>query len=379
MTKTPVINSAQLLLMSVGSALVFPYTFMPILDSPPANQDVWVVLILAFVYILLINAPLLFLMNKFRGMNVNEMAETVLGKLIGKVASILWVLFFLYCFTACMLITAIFINLYIFPETPTWALFLFMIVPVSYAAYKGAGTIGRLATFIVSFIILTIIIFFVLGINKMDLKILQPVFADSTFAQLNQGAFLTASRYSEIMIFVVFSYFLKQKASIYKTYASALTVFAICFFLILIPTITVLGVKFAKHAWNPYFTYTRQVEAFGFIERVQSLNTVAWFPDALLKLLMYNFMGSYVLSGVVKSKSHKAFVIPMSIIAFIVCLLPAMNKSSTIELLRSDQVFPYIILPIIFVIPFIMVIIYFIRRRKIDNILQQKKESPMSE
>jgi len=352
---------------------VFPYTFMPILTAPPANQDAWVVLFMAFPYILAINASLLFLMNKFRGMNVNEMAETILGKFFGKAAAVIFILFFIYCFTACMLITAIFINLYIFPDTPTWALLLYMVVPISYAAYKGAGTIGRLSVFIVPFIMLTVIIFFVLGLDQMDLGSLQPVLADSTFLQLNEGAFLTGARYSEILIFLIFSFWLKQESSINKTYAAALVAFAVSFLLILIPTLTVLGVEFGKHAWNPYFLYTRQVGGYDFIQRVQSLNTLAWFPAALLKLMMYNFMGSYVFSGVVKAKSHKWFVIPISIIGCGLCMLPVLNKSSTVELLRSDKVFPFIVLPVTFVLPLIIVIVYFIRREKIRNILAQKK------
>ncbi len=373
MTKKPVINSAQLLLMSVGSALVFPYTFMPILSAPPANQDAWIVLFIALIYILIINAPMLFIINKFRGMTANEITETVLGKFFGKVVACIFVLFFIYCFMACMLITAVFINLYVFPETPTWALLLYMIVPVSYASYKGAGTIGRLAFFIVPFIMFTIVIFFVLGLKLMDLSTLQPVLADSTFLELNAGAFLTGARYSEILIFWIFSFWLNQQSNINKTYAGALSVFAVCFFLILLPTLTVLGVELGKHAWNPYFMYTRQVAGYDFIERVQSLNMLAWFPAALLKLTLYNFMGSYVFSGVVKAKSHKWFVIPISIIGFGACMISMLNKSSTVEFLRSDMVFPFIVLPVTFIIPVILVIVYFIRRKKIQKRLNQKK------
>ena len=38
-------------------------------------------------------------------------------------------------------------------------------------------------------------------------------------------------------------------------------------------------------------------------------------------------------------------------IGCVFCLLPAMNKSSTVELLRSDRIFPWVILPVIFVMP----------------------------
>jgi hypothetical protein len=61
-------------------------------------------------------------------------------------------------------------------------------------------------------------------------------------------------------------------------------------------------------------------------------------------------------------------------VAFIACLLPVMDKSSTVEMLRSDQVFPFIILPITIVIPVIMLIVYLIRRKKINLILSKRRE-----
>jgi len=375
MTKKPDITRAQLLCMAVLSSLVFPYTFLPILNSPPANQDVWIALLMSFVYILAINAPLLFLMNRFRGMNINEIVDTIVGGIAGKIVIIPFILFFIYCFTACLLITSLFINIYLFPGTPLWALLLFMAVPMCYTSYKGAGTIGRLATFIIPLILSTIVVFTLISLRYIDLNVFRPVLAESTFVQLNLGAFLTAARYSEILIFFVFSYFLKQKDSINKTYGGALAVFGISFFLILTTTMGVLGVDFAKLSWNPYYVFTRQMDLFGFIERMQSLNTLAWFPASLLKLTLYNYMASYVLSGVFRTGSHKYFVVPIAVAGFAVCLLPVMNKSSTVEFLRSDRVFPYIILPVIFIIPLLLIIVYLLRKSKIDPLIDKAKKA----
>lgn len=372
MLKKPIITSTQLLMLAVGSSLTFPYTFMPILNTPPGNQDVWIVLIITFVYILAINMPILYLMNKFRGINITEANDIILGKFFGKVAIIPLLLFFLFCYSACMLMMAMFINIYIFPDTPMWALLLSLAVPSCYAAYKGAGTIGRLACFLVPIMLFTIVLFFIFGLGEMDFNILKPVLADSTFLELNLGGFLTASRYSEILIFFVFSYYLGKKASINKTYATALVLFGISFFLMLLPTVLVLGVEYAKHSWNPYYAFTSQIEAFDFLERVQSINLLAWFPVSLLKLAMFNYMAGYVFSDLVKAKTYKYFVTPFAVIGFILCLLPIMNKSSTMEFLRSDKFFPWIVLPITLVIPLIVLIVYFVRRKKIDPVIKQK-------
>ena len=374
----PIITTVQLMMLAVGSALVFPYTFMPILNVPNSNQDVWFVLLLALVYILVINAPLLFLINKFRGLTVNQITETIMGKIIGKAAALVFVLFFMYCFIACSLITTHFMKSYLFSATPRWVLLLFSVVPVCYASYKGAGTIGRLSVFVVPFVMVTIVFFLLFGINKMDLSVFKPILADSTFLNLNLGAFLTASRYSEILIFFVFSCYLSKTASINKTYAVALVSFGVLFMLILVPTVAVLGVDLAKIDWNPYYVYTRQVNALSFLERLQAFNTLAWFPTTVLKLAIYIFMAARVLSLVFKAKSHKKFVIPITAIGFIACLIPFMSNSGTIKILSSDRVFPWVILPVTFVLPCLLIAVYLIRRKKLKPIIKKAQASAKS-
>lgn len=374
----PIITTVQLMMLAVGSALVFPYTFMPILNVPNSNQDVWFVLLLALVYILVINAPLLFLINKFRGLTVNQITETIMGKIIGKAAALVFVLFFMYCFIACSLITTHFMKSYLFSATPRWVLLLFSVVPVCYASYKGAGTIGRLSVFVVPFVMVTIVFFLLFGINKMDLSVFKPILADSTFLNLNLGAFLTASRYSEILIFFVFSCYLSKTASINKTYAVALVSFGVLFMLILVPTVAVLGVDLAKIDWNPYYVYTRQVNALSFLERLQAFNTLAWFPTTVLKLAIYIFMAARVLSLVFKAKSHKKFVIPITAIGFIACVIPFMSNSGTIKLLSSDRVFPWVILPVTFVLPCLLIAVYLIRRKKLKPIIKKAQASAKS-
>ena len=371
----PIITTVQLMMLAVGSALVFPYTFMPILNVPNSNQDVWFVLLLALFYILVINAPLLFLINKFRGLTVNQITETIMGKTIGKAAALVFVLFFMYCFIACSLITTHFMKSYLFSATPRWVLLLFSVVPVCYASYKGAGTIGRLSVFVVPFVMVTIVFFLLFGINKMDLSVFKPILADSTFLNLNLGAFLTASRYSEILIFFVFSCYLSKTASINKTYAVALVSFGVLFMLILVPTVAVLGVDLAKIDWNPYYVYTRQVNALSFLERLQAFNTLAWFPTTVLKLAIYNFMAARVLSLVFKAKSHKKFVIPITAIGFIACVIPFMSNSGTIKILSSDRVFPWVILPVTFVLPCLLIAVYLIRRKKLKPIIKKAQAS----
>lgn len=230
MEQKPTITAMQWSLLFVGCALAFPYTFMPIMSVPSANQDILIVFLLGMVFAVIFHMPLLFLMNKFRGFNAIEIGDVVLGKFFGKIPHLLFLVVCMFCFIACTMASIVFMKYYFFTYTPIWAMLLYIIIPVTYAAYKGAGTLGRLATILVPFIMLTILFYFILGFSHFDLRVFQPVLVDSKITQLALGGFFTAARISEILILYIFSYFLDQKVKIYKTYAKSILVFAICFF-----------------------------------------------------------------------------------------------------------------------------------------------------
>ena len=374
MNKKPVISKVQLTLLYVGSALIFPYTFLPLVNSPPKNQDVWIVAILSIVYAIIINIPTLFIMNKYRGLHLVQISELTLGNVWGKVTIIPIMLFSIFCYTACSLIICIFLNLYVFNQTPMWVLLVYTLLPPTYAAYKGAGTIGRISTLIVPPALISVVLFFIFGFEKMDMNALLPILADSNFLEINLGAFITASRYSEILIFLVFSYYLMENASINKAYFSALSIFNIAFLLIIIPTIAVLGMEYAKHVWNPYFTYTRLIQALNFLERVQALNLLVWFPAAMLKLSIFNYIASEITSKIVRAKTHKYFVFVFTGFAFIFCQLPFMNSSYTADMLRSDIVLPMAVFAVVFFVPLTILIAYLVKRKKLDVQIKQLAE-----
>ena len=277
MVNKPNITSIQLALLTGGSALMFPYTFLPIIRTPPANQDVWIVLLLSLVFIVILNTPLLIIMNKLRGLTINEVNDIIMGKYLGKVTVSTIALFGLFCYVMCTILSILFVMVYVMPNTPSWAILLMILVPTSYAAIKGAGTIARLATFIMPFVILTILVFFVMGIPDMKVDALLPIIASSTIWELVQGSFFTASRFTETLLFFVFVYFLTNQVSINRSYAKSIVLWGVSIMLLLIPVLLVVGSDFGKIVNNPYYIYTRQVGGDDVFHRVQSFNILAWF------------------------------------------------------------------------------------------------------
>ena len=69
---------------------MFPYSFMPVLRTGPANQDAWIVMLCSIVFIIALNAPFLILKNKFLNFDFVEMNEAILGKIGGKFVSLIY-------------------------------------------------------------------------------------------------------------------------------------------------------------------------------------------------------------------------------------------------------------------------------------------------
>jgi spore germination protein (amino acid permease) len=367
MIKQPHISALQLILLAVGSALMFPYTFMPIFNTVPKNQDIWIVLILSLFYMVLIDFPILYLIIKYKGLNFNQIYELISGKIIGKIISLITVLLLLMCYFVCLMSALHFINILIMPTTPMYALLILAVIPVTYISNKGAGVLGRLSLFIVPPIIVTVMIFGLAGLDLMELDNLKPILAESKFLEINKGALLTASRYSEINIFFIFSYFLKKEAKIPKIYITALLLYGLVFLIMLLCTILALTYDVASISINPYFIFTRQVQLYESIEKLQILNIFVWFPGTLLKLSLYSFMASYILSQIFVKVSRQKFSIALGVLVIILGATPALDKTTIYKFLSSDAVFPRVIFLTTFLIPLLVVIISFIRKKFIDE------------
>lgn len=366
------ITPAQLVLLTAGSALMYPYTFLPVLNTPPKNQDVWASMLMGVVYILIIGLPLLILSNRFKRIKTVDIFNLIFGKVISKVFLFLWCGFFLFCYTACLVMMVIFIKIYVLTSTPDWAVVLYLSIPAVYGATKGAGTIGRISMFIVPPVIFSIIFFFIFALPDMNINFIRPILAESSFLDFNVGGFLTAARYSEIIIFFVFTHYLIKKASVNKTFATSLGIFGISFFVILISVLLLLGYDYAREQWNPYFVFARQIETYDFLRRLQSVNLIIWVPMAMLKLMLYLYMFGHVMEGIFKTKTHKYFSIGAFVVGGILATMPMLNNMVNMRYLRSDEVFPFIVLPATVVVPLIMLITYLTKRKKIDKKIKKK-------
>ena len=272
-----------------------------------------------------------------------------------------------------MLASLQFVNITLLTETPMWAILLITLIPALYLASKGAGTLCRIAVFIVPVMIATIVVFFISSIELMEIESILPVLGEFTFLDILLGAISASARFSEMSAILIFSYYLPKNKNINKTIFTFLGAYILLLFLVVMPTILVLGYDVARLCFNPYFVFTRQVTFFKFIDRVQALNTLVWYPIAILKVALYCFLASVILSEIFNKPHKRATIIPfLGILPFILLLQPFIDRTFVVNFIISDAFFPWILGAILFIVPIIIILIYIIRHKTVKDMIERQ-------
>jgi len=363
MINTERLSLLQAILIIIISRLITAYTYLPVITTPPANQDMWIVILLAVIYTPILCTPLLYLSNRYESLTLLQYSEKILGRFAGKLTAMLYIAFLFFHCLLHLNIVAEFLGSAIMPETPPYATAAFMLVTCIYLVYKGLEPIGRVAEIFVPFALATIVLFTVLSIKDFNFQVFLPVFADSGIFEINYGALSIASRFSEVVILCMLIPNLKNKRDLNKAFYIALLTFTFFFAIITVSTQSVLGIEQAKHSNFPYFTFTSQVDVFDFIQRIESINVVTWFLGVFIKFSIYFYFASSGISQVLGVKSNKAFIIPMALIVYILALTLKLTKSVVADKILSYRVLPYISFFFIFGIPVILLIVHLIRKK----------------
>lgn len=361
------ITMLQLICLITISEIMHQYTYLPILHTIPENQDSWLTLVAFVPYVIILCLPILFLLNKFKNITFANMMTLILGKLGGKIAIFTFCLFFCFCNISCLALSVVFLKNYILLLTPTYAIVLTILIPVTYLCFKGLKTMCRLSIIAISSIIFITILFFLFSISQLNFQLLRPVMADTSFLTLNIGGFITASRFSDILILLVAASRLYNQKDVNRVFFMTVISYVLITLIILIPVLTLLGVGYGLQIFNPYYLFARQVEFYTFLQRSEVFVMVTWLSGAILKISIYHYLMSYYFAKIFNVKNYKPFIIPIVAFSFLLIILLGLDNSYIIGIIRSDAVFPWIVLFFILVVPIIILIVYFIRRKKIEG------------
>jgi len=358
------ISARQLILLIFISRITITLTYLPGLNSPPANQDLWLSDLVALIIQLIFAIPVYLLYKRFPNQSIIQYSQALFGK-AGKLLGLLLVWFFIHVGLLTLSQFNTYINSVIMPETPKLFFTISLTLTCAYAVSKGIKVLGRLSEIIAVLLMVSIVSLVLLLLKDMDFNEFLPILEKGPFPVIG-GGFTIATRTIEVLGLAMLLPKLSDTKKLKSVFIIGYSLIILFFIIMTMAPILVFGVENAKAQVFPFFTTIRIISVADFIERIDSIHFAVWVLGAFVKVSFYYYLAVLGLSQVFQLQSYKPLIIPAAALIVPLCILISPNIVELMEF-TSYKIFTWYSFFFIFVIPVILIVTALIRKKGIRN------------
>lgn len=328
-----------------------------------ANQDVWISYLIANILGVLIvylatKTALLYPKHTFI-----QFSKIILGKLLGTVVVLNYLV---QWYSVVGNILRQFADLTItllLPRTPSWILFLTMLLLLIYVTFIGGiEGIGRCAEVFGPIIFFSVVMLILLSVKDFQILNLLPVYVDTGIHSIWKGALTPLSFFGESVMMLMLVSFMDKPEKAIKSACLGIVSAAIIVTFVVVSVLLTFGPEISGKLRYPAFDMVSYISVLEFIQNIEIFAIVVWILSVFIKLSLYFFLSCYGTAQLFKLKDWKKMIWIAAIIFFALAQFYP-NVSYTFSFMNTYWI--YYVLPINAVgIPLLLRIIATIRKRK---------------
>ncbi|MGM0879100.1 MAG: GerAB/ArcD/ProY family transporter [Bacillota bacterium] len=343
-----------IILFELGTAIMVPL-------GVDAKQDAWIAILIGMVGGTLIFCIYSYLYNHFPHLLLTGYVRIILGKYIGSIIGIIYILFFIYG-AARDLRDGVELLVLSYDVTPMSVLSIILVLIISYALYSGIEVLSRSGEIYFIFILFTGIlgIIFLLLSNVVNIDKMLPVLENGwkpIFSAVYEQTLMFP--FGEMICFTMILPYLNNPKLGFKIGTTAIILSGIIISFVIFLEISVLGVHKVKESIFPLLSMMQHIQVGGFIQRLDAFVVTSLIINDFFKVAIFSYaalIGSVDLFRVQKNK----LVIPIGIIIFLTSILIAQDVRMHFE--QGKFALKYIFPLFSVVIPFLLMTVVIIRK-----------------
>ncbi|MGV2964398.1 endospore germination permease [Paenibacillus sp. FSL H8-0317] len=280
---------------------------------------------------------------------------------LGRVMGFLYILFFFFVFARDIRLSGDYISITLLENTPISIIVLSLVIMGVFIVRGGLGSlIGMAELYVMLFLLISLIIPFML-IQQVNMDNLMPYFHVDV-AGVGKGSWYIFSFYGEM---IALPFVIKGSDFRFKSVLWGIIISALLMMLILVETITAIGVPIASRLVYPSYELARQLQISDFLDRFDLALAAATMPTMITKIAFDLYFVCWGLKRMIPKVSGKMMTGPVALVGFVCAFWFFRNA---IQLNRFTREWTWI--AIVFEALFPIVLFLFLRPRKKD-----KKES----
>lgn len=320
-----------------------------------AQQDAWVSIIIAMLYMLLIAWIMFTILGRYKNADIFGIQVDIFGKWIGKFLGTIYILLFFAELLSVFLSYIEVVQIFLYPTMPSFIMGLILIIPTIYAVLGGMRVIVGI---VFLFTLLSPWVFGVMydPITRMEAAHFLPLF-DASVIELLKGAKTTAYSFFGLeILFVIYPFIDNKEKAKLPTYLGLLASSVLVF----VTTVISIG-YFSPNDFNlidwPVLSLFKSV-SFSFMERFDYLVVVEWMMVIIPSMILFTWMithGMKRLYSVPQRKTLYAVCILLLIFTFFI--------KSSYQITEIGSTVSEIGFWIIFVYPIVLLPLVLIKKR----------------
>lgn len=348
---------ALLILDIFGTAIIT----LPRRSAEIANQDGWIVLIIATIFASLYSYLLSYISSKYESLTFVGLTKKILGKPLGIIVSFGLLLkliitsgLYLRIFSEIIMQTMLF-------KTPLYITALLMLLISGYVSYCGLECRGRMSEILFLIMFIPLIFVLILSCFKTDFTNLMPVLNTSPTTLLEGSVYMVLA-FQNIMLFMIIYPFINKKEDIGKAVCSATTFIGVMFVFATAITIGRYGATDVKLKLWPILQIMNTVEIPGsFIERQDIIILWFWVVSVFSTISSALYLSSFIGSKITQKDNLRIPLIYIGIFFMLIIFFIPKNIVTTYKWL--DFMNLHVGILYFFVIPILLVIVDFFKEK----------------
>lgn len=354
------VTHKQLVQLLVTSRVMVAITFLPIINAPPKNQDVWIVELISIPIMILLSIPVYVLWRKFPDYSIIQYSKILMGKL-GVLVQLLICWFFIHTTSLTLAQFGEFLSVAVMQETPRLFFIITMLLASCYSVYKGFEVMGRTSELVFPIIVISIITITIFLLKEINLDALKPIL-EKGIVPIFYGVIPLMSRNVEILALAMVLPSLNDGKKAEHVFIYYFLLSILIFLLVTVPVVTIWGVENAKILIFPYYSLIKVVDVGGFVQRIDAIHMGIWVLGFYLRISLYFYLSVLSISEIFSFANYKPLIFPVASIIVPLSVIIAPSMIELREFLNYKILTPYSLFYIV-LIPFLLLLIAMIRKK----------------
>lgn len=311
------ITRTQLMLLVITVILASAILLLPSFTAKEALQDSWISGLIAMLAGLLTATIILALAKRFPEQTPVEYSITILGKPLGKLMGLLYLIFFVHLTAILLREISTTVITTILPRTPIQVTIAISTIAMAYLIRKGLETIARVNIIMMPISLFFVVTIFLLATPAMKVENITPILENGVMP-IFKGAITPVGWFGEVVSMAFLLPFVNKLPKAKKPFYLGILFSGLVFTFVIIGSISVFGPDITKNTSFPTLAVAREVNLANFLERIESLLIATWIIWNFIKTGVFYYISVLILSQWLKLDNYRPVVFPMGIIIALV-------------------------------------------------------------